>query len=67
MCGSKLGLKFVAISGLQISLEIVRRDQRQEGIAEVWGIAFVIDQEVRPLSRKRAAECIKGAASSGTV
>lgn len=56
MRGSKLGLKFVAISGLEVSLEIVRRDQRQKRIAEIGGIAFVIDQDVRPLSRKGCPE-----------
>jgi len=52
MCGSKLGLKLVPISGLQVSLEIVCRDQRQKRIAEIRGIAFVVDQDVGPLSRK---------------
>jgi hypothetical protein len=59
--------KFIAISGRLVNVKILGRDKRQTRIAKIEGMAFVVDQDVRPLARKSGPERNEGAALSRAV
>jgi hypothetical protein len=67
MRGPEFCLKFIAITGLQVGLEILGRDKRQKCIAKIRGITFVVDQDVRPLMGKCSPERDEGAGSRRAV
>jgi hypothetical protein len=56
MYRAELRLQFVPVSRAQIRLEILRQHHRQQHVAEVGGIALVIDFHIRALARERIAK-----------